>query len=455
MAEAKTEGDSDMPKTEREKPVTSIGRAIEEESLETHNSKTYRKWIAVSLVTLLAAIILAQGYRKTSGFPERGMPNRTMREMDEKVVSMFVDFDTNMDGAIDLSEFLPIANRILERKGTPLRQEAEPEEPWDFSGETITIKSYFTPLVLSTMSKYNAPSSLGFDYPMEGLKSWKRAALPEATFPANAFSIFLPHAGDERLVGEPWYLVHPITMTYGPGLSNNRYVPPVAQGRVAILYRLLAMFHPRPFLMTRFGPQGTIACVRAQNKDYVDVVFRMHAEFQLNVAPLLPFWFTPGQFLGNIVIKRDGSHVKSFKLSVPNNKSLNVDMEWLVGQKSEPQADINDYKEDEHIDGGNEVDIGFMPRMELQSLGPSWRPHTNDPETDTLSSGDKQIDGSDDIHWDSEISLEEAHKALEIKMYPFKKVPYLSFQDAFARAKAENKLVHHILLWGVLDDQSC
>ena len=61
----------------------------------------------------------------------------------------------------------------------------------------------------------------------------------------------------------------------GPGLSNNRYVPPVAQGRVAILYRLLAMFHPRPFLMTRFGPQGTIACIRAQNKDYVDIVFRL------------------------------------------------------------------------------------------------------------------------------------------------------------------------------------
>ena len=51
---------------------------------------------------------------------------------------------------------------------------------------------------------------------------------------------------------------------------------------------------------------------------------RMHAEFQLNVAPQLPFWFTPGQFLGNIVMKRDGSHVKSFEVAVPNNKCLNV-----------------------------------------------------------------------------------------------------------------------------------
>ena len=34
-------------------------------------------------------------------------------------------------------------------------------------------------------------------------------------------------------------------------------------------------------------------------------------------------------------------------------------------------------------------------------------------------------------------------------------VPYLSFKEAITRAKAENKLVHHILLWGALDDQSC
>ena len=51
---------------------------------------------------------------------------------------------------------------------------------------------------------------------------------------------------------------------------------------------------------------------------------RIHAEFQLNEPPLMPFWFTPSQFLGNIVIKRDGSHVESFHVAVPNNRSLNV-----------------------------------------------------------------------------------------------------------------------------------
>lgn len=34
-------------------------------------------------------------------------------------------------------------------------------------------------------------------------------------------------------------------------------------------------------------------------------------------------------------------------------------------------------------------------------------------------------------------------------------VSYLPFSEAFERAEAEKKLVHSILLWGALDDQSC
>ena len=56
----------------------------------------------------------------------------------------------------------------------------------------------------------------------------------------------------------------------------------------------------------------------------IDHINRIHGEFQLNEPPLLPFWFTPAQFLGNIVISRDGEHVKSFHMAVPNNRSLNV-----------------------------------------------------------------------------------------------------------------------------------
>ena len=34
-------------------------------------------------------------------------------------------------------------------------------------------------------------------------------------------------------------------------------------------------------------------------------------------------------------------------------------------------------------------------------------------------------------------------------------VPYYNLTEAFTRARAEKKLVHSILLWGALDDQSC
>ena len=51
--------------------------------------------------------------------------------------------------------------------------------------------------------------------------------------------------------------------------------------------------------------------------------------------------------------------------------------------------------------------------------------------------------------------MQEAESILERTFYPFKEIPYLPFTDAFDKALEENKPVHHILLWGALDDQSC
>lgn len=47
---------------------------------------------------------------------------------------------------------------------------------------------------------------------------------------------------------------------------------------------------------------------------------RIHAEFQLNDVPDFPFWFTPGQFTGSIVLSKDGSHVRHFHLYVPSDR---------------------------------------------------------------------------------------------------------------------------------------
>ena len=50
----------------------------------------------------------------------------------------------------------------------------------------------------------------------------------------------------------------------------------------------------------------------------------MHAEFQINEPPNFPFWFSPAQFTGNIIISKDGQHIEDFTLFVPTDKKLNV-----------------------------------------------------------------------------------------------------------------------------------
>ena len=58
-------------------------------------------------------------------------------------------------------------------------------------------------------------------------------------------------------------------------LSNNRYFPPqLVDAPEILIHRLLTMFHNRPFVISRFAPQGTFACIRAINDKYIDVIFR-------------------------------------------------------------------------------------------------------------------------------------------------------------------------------------
>lgn len=41
-----------------------------------------------------------------------------------------------------------------------------------------------------------------------------------------------------------------------------------------LIHRLLSMFHPRPFVRTRFAPQGAVACLQASSSFYYTVAFR-------------------------------------------------------------------------------------------------------------------------------------------------------------------------------------
>ena len=156
-------------------------------------------------------------------------------------------------------------------------------------------------------------------------------------------------------------------------MSDSEQCPPSQ----VLIHSLLSMFHPRPFIKSRFAPQGAVACIQANSDFYLHIAFRsgavwldllsrvslqnkrihlhfvykctlfctskiqikvpfkyisqifivvivvvlrIHAEFQLNDVPDFPFWFTPGQFTGHIIMSRDASHVREFRLYVPNNR---------------------------------------------------------------------------------------------------------------------------------------
>ena len=61
------------------------------------------------------------------------------------------------------------------------------------------------------------------------------------------------------------------------------------------------------------------------------IFYRIHAEFQLSEPPAHPFWFTPAQFTGSVVMSRDGRNLEHFHLFVPTHRRLNVGEETLPG----------------------------------------------------------------------------------------------------------------------------
>ncbi|KAL4624193.1 selenoprotein N-like [Arapaima gigas] len=355
---------------------------------------------------------------------------------------LFSSLDTDHDLFLSPEEFKPIAEKLAGL--TRPAEFDEEQEVLDPNGETLTMEARMQPLRMDTMTK-SRDGFLGVTHSsLSGLRSWKVPVAPSSVFHARQFRAFLPPK-DKLDVGDTWWIVPSELNIFTGYLPNNRYQPPTPRGKEVILHSLLSMFHPRPFVKTRFAPQGAVGCIRAASDYYFDITFRIHAEFQLNDVPDFPFWFTPGQFTGHIVLSRDASHVRNFHLYVPNDRSLNVDMEWLYGASESSNM---------------EVDIGYLPQMELQATRPSVPTFIHDEEGNVIDSrvggagGDPIQFVFEEIAWKSEISHEEAARRMELTFYPFKKVEYLPFSEAFDRAQAEKKLVHSILLWGALDDQA-
>lgn len=76
-------------------------------------------------------------------------------------------------------------------------------------------------------------------------------------------------------------------------------------------------------LTTQESGQGSLGSGRDWGRDLGlanSIPNRIHAEFQLSEPPDFPFWFSPGQFTGHIILSKDATHIRDFRLFVPNHR---------------------------------------------------------------------------------------------------------------------------------------
>lgn len=212
-----------------------------------------------------------------------------------------------------------------------------------------------------------------------------RVAEPEKRYPASVFQAFLP--SEAVSVGDCWQIQEEGVLT------------------------LLKQLHPNPRLKLTIDSgdsRGLWACLRADNDELAEIVFRIHAEFIMETGK-----FTPSQFAGHLVIDRIQEKVVSFKMHVPPT-TLNFDAGWT------------------QENGGPFAEIGYCPQMELC--------------TDTQPQ---------DTEFAAAITHEEAERALSSRFYKFQQINWVSLEEALEIAPVQQKPIHVISVDGPLFDEAC
>ncbi|GIY51207.1 selenoprotein N [Caerostris extrusa] len=356
------------------------------------------QFVTDSILCILASVVIFLYYNDYFLLEEFS----DVRDVTNNIESIFEELDVDTDGVLNKEEFLMMKNSytILQKNlyESHLKYTVQgfPYLDIELEEQVVNIDVAFTPLILNSLKKNISDVSEEEVGSLQGLLNWKKSHKERHPFGANSFSLFLPPRKNVQ-PGYTWWIVEPKIDKNSPPLSNQRYYPPQVPENLLVLHALLSLFHPHPFLWTRFQPQGTVAIVRAIEDNFYDIMFRMHAEFQLNKPPLHPFWFTPSQFQGRLIISKDATVVKFFYMGVPDTK-LNVDMEWLNGPTEDSM----------------EVDIGYMPQMSLISSAISVSSLDKIEIHQKLSS----------VKWNAEITEEEALNSLESEMFSFKKAKY-------------------------------
>jgi hypothetical protein len=226
-----------------------------------------------------------------------------------------------------------------------------------------------------------------------------RPAQPSRSYTARDFSAFLPETVGK--VGQLWAL---------------------DPDKVA---EFLKQFYPRPSMHLvaygrRAGPDGAFGILRAESPSYLDIAFRIHAEFYLTPDdwdPNFPIgvWYTPACLAGTVLVNKQTGTVDYFRLGLPTDKSLNVHLTVEVNG-----IDYHDIVRVEHMD---------------------------------LAGGDDRL--PEEVAWTDALQPAVAQARLAKLFYKSREIDWVPFDQAQALAQSRNRPIFAVVSWGAFDDQSC
>ena len=228
-------------------------------------------------------------------------------------------------------------------------------------------------------------------------------ATPTKTYTGRDLSRFLP-AKELGPVGQMWEL------------DPDKLAEMLKQFYPAVSMRLVAKGR-------RAGPDGAFGILRAVSATHYDILFRVHAEFDVlpdylkTGSPPPEAWYSPGYFVGRMVIDRGAKKVAYFRLGLPPEDVYNVHVSVASGSAG------SEYH------GWMRVD-----RMEL-------------------TAGDESA--GDRISWTNQLEKGEALDRLAKVFYKFKEIDWLPFDRTRATALARKKPVFVVVALGALDNQTC
>src|SRR5262249_17478341 len=131
----------------------------------------------------------------------------------------------------------------------------------------------------------------------------------------------------------------------------------------------------------------------------------------------------------SLVLERAGRRPVFFRLHLPPG-AVNFDTGWRISGRGTMMVNGKEVE----VEPRHATDAGFVPRLEL--LG-----------------GDAGL--AERVRWASAKSSDEVSAALAHRFYKFKRIEWVDFGIALARAKAAGKPLHVLAIDGTLDDESC